>query len=415
MVYVMQNTQRSSLTLAVYVAMLILAPRLAHSSEASHTIDVLVVYPGAAQDHLQQMIQNAEAGRGNNWGETEMGPFLDANLARVSQMYTESGIDVEFKVVHHQQIDLSYIDADWKNTFSEALMNSEIEYWYDRLYRPYIEAIEAIRDAHVADIVIYWRDFDDGGARASGAGSIGGGADEAYIQMTYGQFDPYTIAHEIGHLLGAQHSDGVQGEATFSQNRDTAVLREYRTVMTVANPLPELDRFTVWRFSSNGASVIGDNDCSTWRISTLLTCNFSSAASLGDENHNVVPILSAMVPAMAGFRSRTPEAPSTPTITATDYEDGTIRLTVSVADNGGANITNYEATCTDTSDNSFTSTSATATITVSALTNGTSYTCTVTATNAAGILSNASAPTADITPEALPTGLPIWLLYQATQ
>lgn len=298
----MQNTQRSSLTLAVYVAMLILAPRLAHSSEASHTIDVLVVYPGAAQDHLQQMIQNAEAGRGNNWGETEMGPFLDANLARVSQMYTQSGIDVEFKVVHHQQIDLSYIDADWENTFSLALMNSEIEYWYDRLYRPYIEAIEAIRDAHVADIVIYWRDFDDGGARASGAGSIGGGADEAYIQMVYGQFDPYTIAHEIGHLLGAQHSDGVQGEATFSQNRDTAVLREYRTVMTVANPLPELDRFTVWRFSSNGASVIGDNDCSTWRTSTLLTCNFSSAASLGDENHNVVPILSAMVPVMAGFR-----------------------------------------------------------------------------------------------------------------
>jgi len=302
MVYVMQNTQRSSLTLAVYVAMLILAPRLAHSSEASHTIDVLVVYPGAAQGHLQQMIQYAEAGNANDWGETEMGPFLDATLARVSQIYTQSGIDVEFRVAHHQQIDLSYIDADWKNTFSEALMNSEIEYWYDRLYRPYIEAIEAIRDAHVADIVIYWRDFDDGGAIASGAGSIGGGADEAYIQMVYGQFDPYTIAHEIGHLLGAQHSDGVQGEATFSQNRDTAVLREYRTVMTVANPLPELDRFTVWRFSSNGASVIGDNDCSTWRISTLLTCNFSSAASLGDENHNVVPILSAMVPVMAGFR-----------------------------------------------------------------------------------------------------------------
>jgi hypothetical protein len=303
MVYVMQNTQRSSLTLAVYVAMLILAPRLAHSSEASHTIDVLVVYPGAAQDHLQQMIQNAEAGRGNNWGETEMGPFLDANLARVSQMYTESGIDVEFKVVHHQQIDLSYIDADWKNTFSEALMNSEIEYWYDRLYRPYIEAIEAIRDAHVADIVIYWRDFDDGGPIASGAGGIGVGEDEAYTHITYGQFDPYTIAHEIGHLLGGQHSDGVQGEATFSRNGDTANLREYITVMTVANPLPGLDRFFLWRFSSNGASVIGDNDCKGWHgVNTLLTCNFSSAASLGDENHNVVPILSAMVPVMAGFR-----------------------------------------------------------------------------------------------------------------
>jgi hypothetical protein len=110
---------------------------------------------------------------------------------------------------------------------------------------------------------------------------------------------------------------------------------------------------------------------------------------------------------------RTPVAPSTPTITATDYEDGTIRLTVSVADNGGANITNYKATCTDGL-NAFTFNSSTTTITVRALTNGTTYTCTVTATNAAGT-SAASAPTAGITPEELATGLPIWLLYQATQ
>ena len=39
----MQNIKRSNLMLGVCVAMLILAPRLAHSSEASHTIDVLVV------------------------------------------------------------------------------------------------------------------------------------------------------------------------------------------------------------------------------------------------------------------------------------------------------------------------------------------------------------------------------------
>ena len=41
------------------------------------------------------------------------------------------------------------------------------------------------------------------------------------------------------------------------------------------------------------------------------------------------------------------ELPTTPTVTSTDYEDGTIRLTVSVADNGGADITEYSASCTD--------------------------------------------------------------------
>ena len=310
----MQNIKRSNLMLGVCVAMLILAPRLAHSSEASHTIDVLVVYPGAAQDHLQRMIQNAEAGRGNDWGETEMGPFLDANLARVSQIYTQSGIDVEFKVAHHQQIDFSYIDAgcprtdciddaDWNNNFIYGLMN-RVLLQSDPETILYIEAIEAIRDAHAADIVIYWRDFDDGGPIASGAGRLlGGGEDQAYTHITYDQFDPYTIAHEIGHLLGGEHSDGVQGEATFSRNGDTAYLREYVTVMTVADPLPQWDKTFLLRFSSNGASVIGDNDCKGWHgVNTLLTCNFSTAASLGDENHNVVPILSATVPAMAGFR-----------------------------------------------------------------------------------------------------------------
>ena len=38
---------------------------------------------------------------------------------------------------------------------------------------------------------------------------------------------------------------------------------------------------------------------------------------------------------------------SSPVVTLTDYEDGKIILTVSVSDNGGAEITGYGATCTD--------------------------------------------------------------------
>ena len=105
--------------------------------------------------------------------------------------------------------------------------------------------------------------------------------------------------------------------------------------------------------------------------------------------------------------------PATPTITSTDYEDGTIRLTVSVADNGGADITEYTATCTDGT-NTFNGTSSTSTIEVTGLTNGTAYTCTASATNAVGT-SGASAATDSITPEVTPAGLPIWLLYEATK
>ena len=102
--------------LAACFALLGLIPGLARASEAPHTIDVLVVYPGSAEDHVQRIVQ-----WGRNWGETEMGPFLDANFAHVSQIYQQSGVDVEFNVVHHQEIDLSYISAGWKTTLSPTM------------------------------------------------------------------------------------------------------------------------------------------------------------------------------------------------------------------------------------------------------------------------------------------------------
>ena len=51
---------------------------------------------------------------------------------------------------------------------------------------------------------------------------------------------------------------------------------------------------------------------------------------------------------------------------------------------------------------------------ISGLTNEAAYTCTVTATNAIGTSADSSA-TASIVPEEGASGLPIWLLYEATQ
>ena len=112
--------------------------------------------------------------------------------------------------------------------------------------------------------------------------------------------------------------------------------------------------------------------------------------------------------------SFSPQSPTAPAVISTNYEDGRIILAVSVSDNGGAQITGYEATCSDGT-NTYTGTSTTSPITVSGLTNGVAYTCTVTATNSVGT-SSASAATAPITPEEqVGGGLPIWLLYQINQ
>jgi hypothetical protein len=101
--------------------------------------------------------------------------------------------------------------------------------------------------------------------------------------------------------------------------------------------------------------------------------------------------------------------PATPVITKADYGDGEIYLSV-LADR---NATSYDASCTD-GENTFFGTSNRATITVSGLTNGVPYTCTTTVTN--GVVTSAvSESSLAITPDELPTGLPIWLLYEATK
>ena len=110
---------------------------------------------------------------------------------------------------------------------------------------------------------------------------------------------------------------------------------------------------------------------------------------------------------------RIPSAPGIPSISRTDYGDGEIYLYVTVADDGGSAITGYTATCSDGSV-SYTGSSSGSPVTVSGLVNDAAYTCSVTATNAIGT-STASASTASITPEESNAGLPVWLLYHASQ
>ena len=56
---------------------------------------------------------------------------------------------------------------------------------------PYLAQVEARRMPLAADIVIYWRQQGDN-AFNSGAGGIGRGAEDAYIQVAYFGANPNT-------------------------------------------------------------------------------------------------------------------------------------------------------------------------------------------------------------------------------
>jgi hypothetical protein len=106
--------------------------------------------------------------------------------------------------------------------------------------------------------------------------------------------------------------------------------------------------------------------------------------------------------------------PAQPVITATDEKDGKITLFVSISYTGDSGLDFFTATCRSGEEN-VTVTSASSPITLTGLDETKIYTCSVTATNASGYTSAASEDTSGITPVEVPSGLPIWLLYQATQ
>ncbi|MDB2644988.1 pre-peptidase C-terminal domain-containing protein [Luminiphilus sp.] len=108
------------------------------------------------------------------------------------------------------------------------------------------------------------------------------------------------------------------------------------------------------------------------------------------------------------------EEPTKPVITRAEAEDSTIILYVSVSDTGNSALSFFTATCRSGS-NSVTARSITSSVTLSGLDNTKPYICSVTASNEKGHISESSLDTVSITPEAVSRGLPIWLLYQATQ
>ncbi len=149
-------------------------------------IDVMIVYTPAARDH---------AG-----GEAAMRADILATLAGANEVFANSGIDVELRLVHTAEVD--YTESGSFPTDLARLTDPE---------SGYMDEVHEWRDAWGADIVSLFR--RDRAANIAGFANLledeHGRPDRAFCVIAdESALANHSFAHEIGHLLGSAHARG---------------------------------------------------------------------------------------------------------------------------------------------------------------------------------------------------------------
>ena len=193
----------------------------------------------------------------------------------LNEIYDQSGIKIEVEQINMEQVDFSNTDpetdSDWENYLAIAFMNRG---FYPKLMNPIIQ----LRKQHNADFVILWWMSNPKKPMASGARKINAEPEDAYIQMLFGSMvykQINALAHEIGHIQGARHEDGLTIP-------DEPEVPGIRTIMGVNKNNPgktEIPYFTNpdIRYDKCPSSVPDEYTCCT----------------IGDATHNSVAVLNA--------------------------------------------------------------------------------------------------------------------------
>ena len=259
------------------------------------TIDVMILYtPGLAN----------QLGSG-------LSARLDQLVALSNQAYLDSGVYIDLRLVHTQQVEYSEMTSN-----QTAL--------YDLKYRSALALVDvaSLRDTYGADLVVLIRPFDNNTAGSCGVAWVGGVngqpissfSDYGYSVVSNGRDVSGTatycldlsFVHELGHNMGSKHdrANAGDGSGAYPYSYGYGISGVFGTIMSYISP-------RVGKFSNPDITCSGSIACG---ISETALDSANNALSLNNTRAGV-----------AGFRpTRVNPPPTSYTLMVSKLGNGTV-------------------------------------------------------------------------------------------
>ena len=164
------------------------------------------------------------------------------------------------------ETNLSFIRSSIGNIRLEVVHNYETEYveqgsHFDHMFRfaekgdGYADEIHALRDKYRADVAVLIVDDPNGCGLSAG---VAPPAERAFVVVHHGcAATTYSLAHEIGHIIGARHDVGYDDTATpFPYGHGYVNGNKWRTMMSYEQSCDGCPRLPIW--SSPSVNVQGE-------------------------------------------------------------------------------------------------------------------------------------------------------------